>query len=515
MKLWIKLAIILFVFTNIIIEVVLFVVKPQIKDHFLSLLGEKLKSTAAASAVAINGDEFKKLDFSDSSIHLKPAYLHIKNQLSKTQSNLGLKEDIYTLTLVNSKTAIFGVTTNSNSYSGDTLNLVNTVHRVALVEAYKQNKCIYTDIYADQYGTWISGLAPIMDSEGTVVGVVQVDNSLKTVEGNISQIDKTIMTIQLIYIPLTILLSITIAMFFTRPIKEVTNRINKLGAGDYSENRKINISGELKSIYSASEDLRRTILEQQQQIFKTVSDLTDAKNKAESSDRMKSEFLALISHEVRTPLNIILGNMEIIKLELDDATVAQLDDVLSGIKVGSERLIRTVEMLVLYSELSSESYRISERPLNINTLFFNLVEKYKAYAESNNVTLKTDCANGISVVKIDERLIEELLNQIIDNAIKFSKGGEIRFCIIENHDFGIAILVEDNGIGMSDEFLKDLYKPFRQEDMTLSRGFEGNGLGLSLAKKCSDACGFGFKIISKKNKGTTVEVHIPKEKFFV
>ena len=125
MKLWIKLALVIFVITNVVIEIVLFVVKPQVKEHLISLLGEKLKSTAAASAVAISGDEFKKLNFSDPSIINHPAYLHIKNQLSKTKFNLGLKEDIYTLTLINNNTALFGVTTNPKSYSGDTLHLQN------------------------------------------------------------------------------------------------------------------------------------------------------------------------------------------------------------------------------------------------------------------------------------------------------------------------------------------------------------------------------------------------------
>lgn len=102
--------------------------------------------------------------------------------------------------------------------------------------------------------------------------------------------------------------------------------------------------------------LCKTLFEQQQKIFGTIGDLENSKRKAESSDRLKSEFLALISHEIRTPLNLILGNVEIIKMELDSAKLESLTEFTDEIQIGSDRLIRTIEMIVLYSELVSESY---------------------------------------------------------------------------------------------------------------------------------------------------------------
>lgn len=513
MKLWIKLAIVIFVLTNVVIQSVLFVVKPQVESHYISLLGEKLKSTAAASAIAISGDEFKNLNFSDPTVNTNLPYLHIKNQLSKVKSNLGIKEDLYTLTLVNDNMAIFGVTTNSKSYSGDTLHLQNDIPRKALIQAYNQNNCIYTKLYKDQYGTWISGIAPIMDSQEKVVGVVQVDNSLQTVETYRSQINSSILLIQLLFIPVTVLLSIPISMFFTKPIKAVTNRIDKLSLGDYSENIKVNAGGEIKEIYSAADKLRTTILEQQVKIYTTVADLRNAIEKAEASSRMKSEFLAMISHEIRTPLNIILGNLAVLSYEFEGDKLKELEEITSSVKHGSQRLIRTVEMIVLYSELASGSFAKNEKIINVNNLFFSLVDNYKKLAEEKGLQLNSECSASTSVIKADERLLEETLTQIIDNAVKFSANGSITFSIAKKEE-GINIFIKDQGIGISEEFKNDLFKPFRQEDMSISRNFEGNGLGLAIAKKCCDLNGFELKIESEKNKGTMVEVYIPKEKLF-
>jgi len=302
-------------------------------------------------------------------------------------------------------------------------------------------------------------------------------------------------------------------MYFTKPIKEAKKRIDKISSGDYSENVNINARGEIKEILSAAENLRITILEQQEKIFTTLFELRNAKQKAEASSRMKGEFLALISHEIRTPLNIILGNLEVLKYEFEGEKLMEVEEITDSVKLGSLRLIRTVEMIVLYSELASGSYIKTEKIVNVNNLFFSLVDNYKKIADEKGLQLNSDCMATTGVIKADERLLGESLTQLIDNAVKFSTGGSITFCIAKKNE-GIKILIMDNGIGISKNFMTDLFKPFRQEDMSIARQFEGNGLGLAIVKKCCELSGFELKIESEKNKGTTVEVYIPKEKLF-
>jgi signal transduction histidine kinase len=149
----------------------------------------------------------------------------------------------------------------------------------------------------------------------------------------------------------------------------------------------------------------------------------------------------------------------------------------------------------------------------VNTLFFGLVNNYKSLAEEKKLAITSDCTAFTGAIKADERLLEESLGHIIDNAFKFTKEGTVNFCIEKNKE-GIDILVQDTGIGISKEFMNDLFKPFYQEDMRIARGFEGNGLGLAIANKCCEVNGFEIKIESEKNKGTNVVVHIPEDKIF-
>lgn len=514
MKLWIKLTVFITIAVNLIIQLALLMILSDFKENSYTLIGEKLKSVASTSALSIDGDEFQKLDFTDPLVTQSPIFNRIREKLKQTKDNLELKEDIYTLSSFNNNKVLFGVMTNPRPFTGDTLYLINKTALKAFVDAYFNNKCVYTELYEDQFGEWISGLAPILNSENQVVGVVQVDNSDETVSQKISVIENRIMWFRIILFVITVIFSFAISKYFVRPINHIVSIINNVVNGNYSEMKKIKAGGEIKELLNSAENLRVTILEQQNKIFNTIKELRNAKEKLETSDKMKSEFLALISHEIRTPLNVILGNIEILKLEMDEQAIEELSDITVAIKEGSTRLIRTVEMLVLYSELISGSYKKNETYVNVNNIFFDLTSKYIDEVNKKGIKIHYECTTVTGMIKADQRLLEETITQLTDNAVKFTESGEIHFCVFDKKEAGISLVFEDTGIGISMEFIDELFKPFRQEDMSYERKFEGNGMGLALAKKCCDFNGFDIKIDSEKNKGTVVEVIIPKEKLF-
>jgi len=234
----------------------------------------------------------------------------------------------------------------------------------------------------------------------------------------------------------------------------------------------------------------------------------------EISDNLKSEFLAVLSHEIRTPLNVILGSINILQLEIEDNNYDEIENLSKSISRGSNRLIRTVEMIVLYSELVSKTYNKQEKYITLDQTYFDIVEKYKEEARQKGITIKIDCIASSSKIKFDENLFKEAIIQLVDNAVKYTNNGEIKLCIVEDNNLGLYIIIEDTGIGISEDFQKELYKPFRQEDMSYRRKYEGNGVGLALAKKCLDLNGFDLKIESQKGKGTKAKIFIPKEKYF-
>jgi len=165
MKLWIKLSLILIVFVNIIIQLIVLISIPSIEEKNNELLGEKLKSIAAAIASTVDGDKFKELNFFDENIEHDSFYVETRNFFRRVKNNLKLEEDIYTLSLLNENSAIFGIMTNRVSPTGDTLHLVSEDARNAVLSVYDKDICVYTKLYFDQYGQWLSGLSQIYDSK--------------------------------------------------------------------------------------------------------------------------------------------------------------------------------------------------------------------------------------------------------------------------------------------------------------------------------------------------------------
>lgn len=514
MKLWIRLSIILVVVINLIIEIGLIYITPRVEEFSVDLVGEKLKSIAASISASIDGERFKEINTFDSSSVNSDSYKSIITTIRKAKDNLELSDDLYSITILDKNSLSFGVVLNRISGSKDSLQEISSIARRVVEKVYETHKCKYSPMYTDRYGNWLSGFAPIFDPDRNVIGVIQVDQRFEDVLDRINEINSSIQIGRLYSIPVTIIISVLLATIFVRPIRKVKEKITRIAAGDYSESKKIKSGGEVKELVLAAENLRSTILEQQNKIFQNIKELEDARDKAEASGKMKGEFLALISHEIRTPLNVILGNIEVLKLELDEDKIKELEDILEPIKLGSERLIRTVEMLVLYSELSSHSYVKREKYVDVNNLFFASLDPHKKAAIKKGLKINFDCATTTGMIKADERLLEEAINQIADNAVKFTNEGEITFCIKKNEDETITLIFNDTGVGISKDFMKELFKPFRQEDMRIERKFEGNGVGLALAKKCCDFNGFDLNISSEKNKGTMVEIIIPQKNLF-
>lgn len=514
MKLWHKLTIIIFIIINIVIQVGVMVLNPQINNLAVDLLGEKLKSIAAATAANINGEDYRNIDLFDTTGINSAVYNKIKQTINQTKENLELTSDKYTISLLNNNSAVFGVVLNRVPFAKDSLQQLGKDAITAVYAVYDKKQCVHTNVYEDRYGEWLSGFAPIFTKDKEIVGVVQVDQNYNSIKATMDEIDNSFFYGRIFLLPFTMIISLFVANIFLKPIRKVKDNILRLSNGDYAENNGIKTSGEIKELTDAAENLRLTILEQQQKIFNTINDLKLSKEKAETSDRMKSEFLAVLSHEIRTPLNVVLGSIGVLQLELEDNNFNEIESIATSISKGSKRLIRTVEMIVLYSELISKTYPKQEKYVKINQTFFNIVEECRSEAVKKGVSIQTNCTATTGTIKADETLLRETINQLVDNAVKYTEKGEIKFCVVDNSDSGICIVIEDTGIGISEEFKKELFKPFRQEDMSYTRKYEGNGIGLALAKKCSDLNGFELIIKSEKHKGTKAEIHIPKEKLF-
>ena len=239
------------------------------------------------------------------------------------------------------------------------------------------------------------------------------------------------------------------------------------------------------------------------------NELRVAKVKAEEANRLKSAFLANISHELRTPLNGILGFSELIQ-ELND--VGSVREMSRYINESGQRLLRTLDMIIAISRLDSGTYEIKKESVDVIAEFRNIHEKKLALARNKDLKMTFETTFDRFELMGDHTIISSALEEIVDNAIKFTNEGEVNLTAgktTENGKEYIYFEVKDTGIGILEENRKAIFEDFRQASTGYGRKYEGNGLGLSLAKKYVELIGGFMRLKSKVEVGSVFTIYLP------
>jgi len=254
-----------------------------------------------------------------------------------------------------------------------------------------------------------------------------------------------------------------------------------------------------------------------QGVFRNISDrnqareeLLKAKEKAEASDKLKSAFLRNISHELRTPLNGIIGFSEMITQS--DSSEEDRIEFNRMIKKSSTRLINTITGYMDISLIVSGLTEINKRPFSILKFLDKIDSLAIELCYSRNLHLDIICKSPDEDIEIitDEFLLIKIFRHFIDNAVKFTKEGSITINYQLKsgyHQFSVI----DTGTGIPEEFLSVIFDIFRQADLTASRGYEGSGLGLSIARGFVKLLGGEVWVESEINKGSAFYFTIPAE----
>ena len=239
-------------------------------------------------------------------------------------------------------------------------------------------------------------------------------------------------------------------------------------------------------------------------------ELIKAKKRAEESDRLKSAFLANMSHEIRTPMNGILGFAELLKQP--DLTGEKQQRYISIIEKSGVRMLNIINDIINISRVDSGQMGVSISETNINeqiefiyTFFRPEVEQKGLYLfYHNSLPVKE------AILNTDREKVFAILTNLVKNALKFTKTGTIDFGY-EKKDHHLVFFVRDTGVGIPADQLKIVFERFRQGSESLSRNYEGAGLGLSISKAYVEMLGGKIWVESEEGQGTTFYFTLPYE----
>ncbi len=263
------------------------------------------------------------------------------------------------------------------------------------------------------------------------------------------------------------------------------------------EGRKIGVEGSFRDATD------RKIAEQE---------LLKAKEKAEESEKLKSEFLAQMSHEIRTPINAILSFSSLINTELEDKVDEDLKTAFSIIKRAGRRIIRTIDLILNMSEIQTGTYDAQFKLIDIyEDIILKNYNEFNIIAKEKNLALNINKKTNKTYLVVDEYTVNQIIDNLLDNAIKYTITGSIDINIYTNVNGNLTIEIVDTGIGISEQYKKNLFKPFTQEEQGYTRKYEGNGLGLALVKRYCELNGATIEVKSEKSKGSCFRIIFNKK----
>lgn len=258
----------------------------------------------------------------------------------------------------------------------------------------------------------------------------------------------------------------------------------------------------------AEEQLRRLNTELEQKVAERTADLATAKERAEAADRLKSAFLANMSHELRTPLNSIIGFTGILLQGLPGPLNPEQTKQLGMVQGSARHLLELINDVLDLSKIEAEQLEIEDEPFDVPTAIEKVTRLVAPMAEKKQLALTSEVSPEVGQITGDRRRFEQILINLLNNAIKFSEEGHVRVeCRVRNGE--LITRVSDTGIGIKPEDMGKLFSPFQQVDIGLTRNHEGSGLGLSICKRLVEMMGGAISVQSEWGAGSVFTVTLP------
>jgi len=291
------------------------------------------------------------------------------------------------------------------------------------------------------------------------------------------------------------LIGIIAIWYITKNLREITNTVRRFKEGDLSA-RVDNAPNKDLSILSET--------------FNSMADTIVANiDELKSVEKLRRELIANVSHDLRTPLAITKGYIETLQIKKDDLSENEIDKYLNIVHNSIEKLSRLIDQLFEYSKLEARQIVPEKEPFALEDLVQDVFENYAQLADQKEIQLELKSDKNLPLVFADIGLVERVLQNLIDNALKFTpKSGTITIDIKASYK-SVSVSVRDTGKGIPESEIGEIFERYKQAKVEPKKTKEGAGLGLAIAKKIVELHDSAIQVVSKPNLGTTFRFQLP------
>ena len=363
---------------------------------------------------------------------------------------------------------------------------------------------------------------PVAQKEGDLLGMAKVSLPLETIESARHQANAFVITSEFIKVVLAIVaIYLVVRYVITKPVLHLKKVSDAIAHGNLDMRADIRTGDEFEELSHAFNRMLRHLVTVQDELREVnadldgkVDELAQVNLKLYETNNMKNEFLATMSHELRTPLNSILGFSDVL------CAADNLDErqkrYASNIATSGKSLMALINDVLDLAKIESGKMDIHPAEFTVEDLIERHAATMTPIAERRNIALSSSVEPNLPKLFQDPGKLQQILNNLLSNAIKFTpEGGRVRVSAEKRDEKNVALIVEDNGIGIPLDEQERIFEKFRQgkgvpgQEDALTRKYEGTGLGLSIVKELSLLLDGEVSLESEFGKGSTFTVVVP------
>ncbi len=262
---------------------------------------------------------------------------------------------------------------------------------------------------------------------------------------------------------------------------------------------------EIKRLHA---DLQHHAAQLEQRVWERTAELAVARDRAEAADRSKSAFLATMSHELRTPLHSIIGFTGIILQGLAGPLNAEQAKQLGMVRNSARHLLALINDVLDISKIEAGEFRVEAALFDLRATIERAVATIRPLADAKRLDLRLEMSPSIGELTSDARRVEQILLNLLNNAVKFTELGEVAL-VADAVGGNVRLRITDTGIGIKPEDLATLFRPFHQAASGLARSHEGTGLGLAICRRLAGLLGGEIQVESEPGRGSTFTLLLP------
>ena len=299
------------------------------------------------------------------------------------------------------------------------------------------------------------------------------------------------------------------------PIQALRAGAERIGGGDLAQRIRIKTGDELEALADQFNDMAGRLQESyaglEHKVEERTREVEEKSRQLEMASQHKSQFLASMSHELRTPLNAIIGLTEMMVSNAARFGTEKAAEPLRRVQRAGTHLLGLINQVLDLSKIEAGKLELSSDLVALTPLINEVIDTARSLAEQNNNRLVVESQENLGSLTVDPMRLRQILLNLLSNACKFTKQGEVTLLArkVINQGNWIEFAVSDTGIGMTPEQQAKIFEEFTQADSSTARQYGGTGLGLAITRKLARMMGGDVTLTSEAGKGSTFTVRLP------